>query len=146
MISISKYNCNEIWTNLSTIRWRFGLGVQRTLWFVVGCTALALGALGAVLPVLPTTPFVILAAFAFGKSTPRVQAWLETSRIFGPVIADWKVNGAIAPRFKAIAIVMMGAVFSLSVAMGLAPLILVVQAVCITGAAAFIFSRPNGPG
>ena len=98
------------------------------------------------LPVLPTTPFVILAAFAFGKSSPRLQAWLENSAVFGPIIADWKINGSIAPRYKAISLVMMGAVFAVSVAMGFAPVVLIVQAVAIIGASAFILSRPNAPG
>lgn len=126
-------------------RWRSDLGAQRGFWFAVGWAALALGAVGVMLPILPTTPFVILAAFAFGKSAPRLRAWLENSRAFGPVIADWRCHGAIAPRVKALAIAMMVAVFSVSVAMGLALFVLVVQAGCMTVAAAFILSRPNGP-
>ena len=127
-------------------RWRFDLGAQRGFWFAVGWAALALGAVGVMLPILPTTPFVILAAFAFGKSSPRLRAWLENSRAFGPVIADWRSHGAIAPRVKALAIAMMVAVFGISVAMGLALFVLVVQAGCMTVAAAFILSRPSGPG
>lgn len=126
--------------------WRFELGSQRGFWFAIGCLALAVGAIGVVLPVLPTTPFVILAAFAFGKSWPRLQAWLENSAVFGPIIADWKANGAIAPRYKAISLIMMGAVFGLGIAMGFALLVLIIQAIAITGASAFILSRPNGPG
>lgn len=125
--------------------WRFELGAQRGFWFAIGCLALAAGAIGVVLPVLPTTPFVILAAFAFGKSSPRLQAWLENNAVFGPIIADWKANGAIAPRYKAISLIMMGAVFGLGIAMGFAPLVLIIQAIAITGASAFILSRPNGP-
>ena len=127
-------------------RWRSDLGAQRGFWFAVGWAALALGAVGVMLPILPTTPFVILAAFAFGKSAPRLRAWLENSRAFGPVIADWRSHGAIAPRVKALAIAMMVGVFGISVAMGLALFVLVVQAGCMTGAAAFILSRPSGPG
>ena len=127
-------------------RWRSDLGAQRGFWFAVGWAALALGAIGVVLPILPTAPFAILAPFAFGKSSPRLRAWLENSRAFGSIIADWRSHGAIAPHFKALAIAMMVAVFGVSVAMGLALFVLVVQAGCMTGAAAFILSRPNGPG
>ena len=116
----------------------------RAIWFAIGCGALALGALGVALPLLPTTPFIIVAAFAFGKSSPRLQIWLEESRMFGPVIADWRGHGAIAPRFKVMAIVMMFAAFGLSFAMSVAPLVLTVQAIVITAAAAFILSRPSG--
>ena len=124
---------------------RFVALPRRAAWFTVGSAALVLGAVGVVLPVLPTTPFVILAAFAFGKSAPGLARWLENSRIFGPLIADWRANGAIAPRYKAIAIVMMAGVLVVSVAMSVSTLVLVIQAVCIVGAAAFILSRPNHP-
>jgi len=117
----------------------------RAVWFTVGLTALAIGGIGVVLPVLPTTPFVILAAFAFGKSSPALARWLEESKTFGPIIADWREHGAIAPRFKVFALVMMAGAFLLSVAMSLSTTVLVIQAVCMAAAATFIISRPNGP-
>lgn len=120
-------------------------GRWRAVWFVLGITALSMGAVGVVLPVLPTTPFVLVAAFAFARSSPRLAAWLETSRTFGPIIADWRRHGAIAPRFKVLAITMMGGVFLASIVAALSAWILIVQAVCMSGAAAFILSRPNGP-
>ncbi|MEO1222668.1 MAG: YbaN family protein [Pseudomonadota bacterium] len=123
----------------------FDRRLRRAIWLAVGGGALAIGALGVVLPVLPTTPFVIVAAFAFGKSSPRLAMWLETSRTFGPIIANWRRHGAIAPRFKALSIVMMASVFAASIIAALSVWVLIVQAVCMTGAAAFIFSRPNGP-
>lgn len=119
--------------------------VKRVFWFCLGALALGLGALGAVLPVLPTTPFVILAAFAFGKSSPQLEAFLESSTFFGPIIADWRANGAIAVRFKIISIGMMAAVFILSLVFSVSVIVLAVQAVCMTGAAIFILSRPSGP-
>lgn len=122
---------------------RITLTARRTLWLTVGFLALGLGALGAALPILPTTPLVILAAFAFGKSSPDLQARLEASRLFGPAIADWRAHGAIAPRYKTMAIVMMAAVFAVSLVMSVAVTILIVQAVCLTGAAVFILSRPS---
>ena len=117
----------------------------RAVWLAIGIAALALGAIGVLLPLLPTTPFVIVAAFAFGKSSPTLARWLETSRSFGPLIADWRAQGAIAPRFKALSMAMMAGVFLLSVAMSASAFVLIVQAVCMAGAAAFILSRPNGP-
>lgn len=119
--------------------------LRRAVWFSIGVTALALGAVGVFLPVLPTTPFVLVAVFAFGKSTPAVASWLEDSRTFGPVIADWQAHGAIAPRAKALAMAMMAIVFLFSVVMAAPTVVLIIQAVCMTGAAAFILSRPSGP-
>lgn len=128
------------------IRWRTGLIARRYAWFTLGWVALMLGAIGVVLPLLPTTPFIILAAFAFGRSSRRLQNWLENNRTFGPIIAEWRTNGAIAPRYKAIAIMMMLAAFSASIAMDIAALVLIIQGVCMAGAAGFILSRPNYSG
>ena len=119
--------------------------MARPLWYALGAVSLALGILGIVLPILPTTPLIILAAFAFGKGSPRIAVALESHHFFGPIIADWRANGAIAPKYKATALAMMGTVLVLSVVMGFSWLVIAVQAVCIAGAAAFILSRPNGP-
>ena len=117
---------------------------MRLLWILLGFTALALGLIGIVLPLVPTTPFVILAAFFFAKGSPRLARYLEEHRIFGPMIADWRTNGAIAPRYKAVAMAMMLGVLGLSLWMALDWRLIAVQAVCIAGAAAFILTRPNG--
>lgn len=119
------------------------MAARRSVWFVVGCAAIGVGAVGAIVPVSPTTPFVILAAFAFCKSSLRLPALLENSAMSGPIITDWKANGAIAPRYKAIALALMGAVFLLSFIMGFASLVLIIQGIAITSAAPFIVSRPN---
>jgi uncharacterized membrane protein YbaN (DUF454 family) len=118
--------------------------IARAMWTGFGLLALGAGVIGVVLPVLPTTPFVILAAFCFSKSSPRLRNWLLTHRIFGALIRDWEATGAIAPRYKAIACCAMVLAFGLSLALGLKPLILGIQAICLGGAALYILSRPNG--
>ena len=112
-------------------------------WTLFGIVALALGAIGVVLPLLPTTPFVLLAAFAFAKGSPRLARMLEDHRIFGPIIEDWRASGAIAPKFKAIAMGMMIATLGLSIFLGLAAHILIIQVICMGAAAAYVLSRPN---
>lgn len=120
--------------------------VARLAWATLGSVALVVGAVGVVLPVLPTTPFVILAAFAFAKGSPRLARWLEQSATFGPIIADWRANGAIRPRYKIAAIVMMGAALVLSAGLGFSRTVLAIQALCMLGAAAYILTRPSsGP-
>lgn len=118
--------------------------LMRLAWLVIGGVALCLGAIGVVLPLLPTTPFVILAAVAFAKSSPAVHGWLMRSATFGPIIRDWQANGAIALRYKVLALSMMGGAFVLSFAMNMPAVVLGVQALCIAGAAGFILTRPSG--
>ncbi|WP_394179328.1 YbaN family protein [Yoonia maritima] len=114
------------------------------LWLLAGWVSLGLGAIGVVLPVLPTTPFVILAAFAFGNGSPRLQKRLEDHATFGPMIADWKATGAIAPRYKAMAILMMGAALTASIFFRMPPMVIMIQAACMIGAGTFVLTRPNG--
>lgn len=76
-------------------------------WSLLGALFLLIGALGVVLPLLPTTPFVLLAAGCFAKASPRAHAWLLRSQLFGPVIRSWNENRCIGVRVKAVAIAMM---------------------------------------
>lgn len=117
--------------------------MHRYLHLIIGWLCLALALVGAVLPLLPTTVFVLLAAFFFTKGSPRIRQWLLEHDQFGPAIRDWERSGAIAPRYKTIAVVMMAATFALSVAFGLATHVLVIQAVCMSCAAAYVLTRPN---
>jgi len=113
------------------------------VWTGFGALALGIGALGLVLPLLPTTPLVILAALAFSKGSPRFARALHGHRVFGPIIAEWRARGAIAPRYKALALAMMGAALAASVALAFSTAVIALQALAMTGAAAFILSRPN---
>lgn len=119
--------------------------VSRWIWWAAGCVALAFGAAGVVLPILPTTPFALLAAMCFAKSSPRLHAWLLAHPVFGPGIHDWQHHGAISKRAKKLAIASMAAVFVLSILMGLSWIVLTIQGLCLLGAGSFILTRPNGP-
>ncbi|SDY94191.1 YbaN family protein [Citreimonas salinaria] len=116
----------------------------RVCWIALGGLSLALGAIGVLLPLLPTAPFVILAAFAFSKSSDRLAGALNRHRHFGPMIDAWRAEGAIAPRHKAAAVSMMIAALAASVFLGVGATIVAVQAAVMAAAAAFILSRPNG--
>jgi uncharacterized protein len=80
---------------------------QRWLWIAAGFASLVLGAIGVVLPLLPTVPFVILAAFCFSKGSERYERWLLNHPRFGPMIRRWRTNHAVPLRAKQLAIVMM---------------------------------------
>lgn len=74
--------------------------VKRWMWLLVAGVALGLGILGVFLPGLPTTPFVLLAAFAAARGSKRLHAWLLAHRTFGPMIRDWQATGAVTRRAK----------------------------------------------
>ena len=107
----------------------------RPVWFLSGVLSVALGVIGIFLPVLPTTPLMILAAFCFSKSSPRFESKLLTHKTFGPVIAEWRENGAIAGRIKVVAVGTMASVFLLSLIVGVKTYVLFIQFVCLGGAA-----------
>ena len=110
-------------------------------WVMVG-----LAAAGIFLPLLPTTPFLLLAAWLFSRSSPRLEQWLLEHALFGPPLRDWRENGAIARRTKMIAILLMGLGFAylwLAVEPPVVGLISV-AAIMVT-CAIFIASRPEPP-
>ncbi|HEX7852764.1 MAG TPA: YbaN family protein [Sphingobium sp.] len=77
--------------------------VGRTAWLVLGLVFVGLGIIGALLPLMPTTIFLILAAGCFTRSSPRLEAWLLGHKRFGPTLVAWRADGAIGPRAKAMA-------------------------------------------
>ncbi|MEN9631066.1 MAG: hypothetical protein RJA10_4294 [Pseudomonadota bacterium] len=85
----------------STPRW------LRVLWLTFGMVALATGVVGIFLPLLPTTPFVLLAALCFARGSPRWEAWLLAHPRFGPMVRSWRERRAIPLRAKQLAWSMM---------------------------------------
>lgn len=80
---------------------------MRTLWMTGGFLALALGAIGIFLPLLPTVPFVLLAAYCFSRGSRRWERWMLEHPKLGPVIKDWRAHHAVPLRAKQLATVMM---------------------------------------
>lgn len=117
----------------------------RVLWLTLGIISIACGIAGVLLPLVPTTPFLLLAAFAFARSSPRLHSWLVTHPRLGPPITDWRTHGAIGRRSKIVAVAVMGATPFISVTMGLSGTVLLVQAVVLCASAAFILTRPDRP-
>jgi uncharacterized membrane protein YbaN (DUF454 family) len=114
-------------------------------WLVIGLLALALGAIGIAVPLLPTTPLILLAAFAFARSSNRLHEWLITHDVFGTLIDNWQRHGAISRRAKVLSLVSMAAVLGISLAMAAPPVVIIVQLVVLGAVAAFILTRPAPP-
>ena len=122
-----------------------GKPVTRLVWLVIGAVALALAAIGAVLPLVPTTPFLLVAAFGFARSSPRLHRWLTTHRVLGPPLRRWHLYGAIGPMAKVLAVGTMAGVLVASVLARVPLWLISLQALIMTGSAVFILTRPNGP-
>jgi len=74
--------------------------MKRYVFFGVGCLMVALALIGAVVPLMPTTVFLIAAAACFAHSSPRLEAWLLGHPRFGPTLRDWRAHGAISRPAK----------------------------------------------
>jgi len=85
--------------------------ILRPVYFVLGLVMLALGLIGIVVPLMPTTIFLILAAWCFARSSKRAEAWLLNHRYLGPAVVAWRQNGAIARKHKLMAVTGMAAGF-----------------------------------
>ncbi|MEX0971447.1 MAG: YbaN family protein [Paracoccaceae bacterium] len=117
--------------------------VHRGVWLAIGLCFTALGLIGAVLPILPTAPFLIVAAFAFSRSSKRFHHWLINHRVLGPPIKDWQEHRAISRQAKWIATLSMAAGIGISRFVGLSWIFIAIQIVAIAIACVFIWTRPD---
>ena len=118
-------------------------GVKRRLYLALGLSSVGLGAAGIVLPLLPTTPFLLLALWAFSRSSPRFRHWLETHPRFGPPLAAWRERGAIPRRAKTLAAIALATSWSVTAVVVGGVLVPVVSALALGGVGLWIFTRPS---
>ncbi|SHG99711.1 YbaN family protein [Cognatishimia maritima] len=116
---------------------------MRYIWALAGLISVSLGVLGILLPLLPTVPFLLLAAFCFARGSERLHAWMLSHPRLGPPIHNWQQSGSISRMAKKMATLSVVAVFGLSWVIGLKPTVLVIQAVTLTCVMIFIWSRPD---
>lgn len=81
--------------------------VARALWLGLAVVSLVLGVIGIVLPVVPTTPFILLAAFAAARGSRRLHEWMRNHPRFGKMLRDWERDGAVSRRAKVFATITM---------------------------------------
>lgn len=81
--------------------------LKRGFFLFLALAFLALGIIGIFLPGLPTTVFILLAAWAASHGSPRLLSWLEAHRLFGPMIRDWRQGGCVSRKAKYSASLMM---------------------------------------
>jgi len=126
-----------------------GNPVTRSLWFLLGILFVAIGSLGVMLPGLPTTPFMLLAAACFARSSKRFYAWLITNPLFGEAVQRYRAGHGLRPRVKLIAASLAGLFMSYAALFGIsAEQVLLRVTVAAVGAFGvwFILSRPTDRG
>lgn len=119
-------------------------GGMRILFLSLGFLSLLLGIIGIFLPLLPTTPFALLAAYFFSKSSIRLHQWLISQKTLGPLICDWEAHGVIRLRAKWLATAMIIPLFSYSlifvpVALWIKGIVLLIGLAVLI----FIWTRPH---
>ena len=115
----------------------------RFIWAMAGIVCAAIGALGLVLPLLPATPFVLLAAICFARSSRRLHNWITDHQWFGPLIEDWQRNGSIARPTKLLALATLVATPVITLLIGAPLLVVLMQIVVLAGVGLWIWSRPE---
>lgn len=116
-------------------------GIRRTVYLALGFLCVGLATLGAFLPVLPTTPFLLLASACFLRSSPALHERLLRSRLFGPFLRDWQQHRGIRLSVKVTAVVTLLAVVAASVLFGQLPLPLLVLLVVLASIGLFVVLR-----
>lgn len=116
----------------------------RGLYLGAGLAFVALGFIGAFLPVLPTTPFLILAVACFARSSQRLESWLLDHPRFGPALRDWRERGAIPAKAKLMSLAGTSAGFVLFwFGSQPSPATAIAVALLMLSGLAYVFTRPS---
>lgn len=117
--------------------------LARSILVILSFLFLGLGILGVFLPVLPTTPFILLSGFLYARSSHKFYNWLMNHRHLGPPLREWKDGGRIPRKAKALAVTMI--IVTIPISMAVVPLMAVRVFLGLIGVTvvAFIISRPS---
>lgn len=88
--------------------------LRRGVYFTVGAASVVMGVIGILVPLWPTTCFLLLAGWCFARSSPRAERWLHENRVFGRYLRDYRVHGVISPRVRTTTVLSMWAFLALS--------------------------------
>ncbi len=119
---------------------------NRPLLLALGYASLGLAAVGAVLPLMPTTVFLIIAAWAFGRASPELGERLRNSRRFGPLLRDWEEHRTIRPAAKRAAVLGMALSWALVTVVFRDLVASAISGACLVAVAAWILTRPSRAG
>jgi uncharacterized membrane protein YbaN (DUF454 family) len=115
----------------------------KLFYLLVAWLAVLLGTVGIFLPLLPTTPFILLAVILFSKSSPRFATWLEQHGTFGPLINDWQRHGVVSLKAKCSASLMVAISAGLMLWMDVPWIARIAAGTCLLAVMIFLWTRPS---
>ena len=116
---------------------------MRIFYLIFGFLTLGIGMIGVFVPLLPTTPLVLLSAFCFARSSKRFHSWLLNHPRFGTMIKDWQENGSISKEAKNYAFFMIALSLVLSLILQVPQTVLLIQCITLSCVVIFIITRPS---
>jgi len=114
----------------------------RGAYIAAGWILVCLGIIGAFLPVMPTTVFLIGALACFARGSPRLEGWLLEHPRFGPALRAWRAEGAIPARAKKVAVAMMAVSLVIVVIVSSSWIVPVIVGAVLVPVAAYVITRP----
>jgi uncharacterized membrane protein YbaN (DUF454 family) len=124
-----------------------GSRARRWVFNTLGCLLVGLGAVGVLLPLLPTTPLMLLAAACFARGSGRLHAWLHGTRLFGPTLRAWEETRSMPAGAKVTAITLVVVVLGSTILFAVShPALRVALAVLGLGIIAYLARIPTRPG
>lgn len=120
--------------------------MRRIAWQTLTWLFVALGIVGAVLPLLPTTPFLLVAAWAAPKASPELGHWLENHPSLGPFLSSWREHRSLSVRVKLLAVLALALAWGLLVWRGHDTVVLAVAGTFFLGIGGWLTTRPTAKG
>ncbi len=115
----------------------------RYLWLGLGFLFTGLGFIGAFLPIMPTTVFLLIAAYFFARSSPRFYNWLMNNRLFGQLLRDWKDGKGIPLRAKFLAVGLISLTIGFSIFVVPNIIVKIILLICGICVSAYLITRPT---
>jgi uncharacterized protein len=120
------------------------MNLRKYIYLAFGWFSVGLAVMGIILPILPTTPFLLVAVWAFSKSSPELAERIRNHKTFGPFVRDWQDGGVIPLKAKILAMAMMTAASGYLWFYSRAPGWAAIAAIgAMVAAGVYILSRPT---
>jgi uncharacterized membrane protein YbaN (DUF454 family) len=117
--------------------------MSRPLFLILGLLSAATGMVGTVVPGLPTTIFMIIAAYCFGRSSTRFENWVLDHPHFGKTVRDWRAHRVVPMKAKYAASIMMSISLTIMLMAGTKLLVVGIASACMVCVATYLWLRPS---